>query len=198
MTVTPAEVDYNLPTNVDTTSPLIDPSHSELHNNVNRAASDLNARVSHLELILAGLTAPEGTIQQARLVAHQWIVRGELTPEQTHMVLIPPLWNITGRASTFNAAKATVLVPADADILVNMVIGAELSGPEHDHDSGTQTNILKTPLVIPAGEYYSQTIGPSDFVGDHPTETYIAAFVDSIGSSAARGADLTIQLNRSL
>jgi hypothetical protein len=198
MTVTPAEVSYSLPTDVDTSSPLVNPSHSQLHNDVNRAALDLSNRLNHVEQILAGLTAPDGTIQQARLVAHQWFVRGPLSVEMTHTILIPLIWNITGRPSTFNAVKATVLTPADADITVNLVIGSQLSGPHHDHDGDTQTEILKQKLVIPAGEHYSATIGPDDFVGDHPIETYIAAFIDTVGSPDAPGADLSIQLNRSL
>jgi hypothetical protein len=197
MTVTPAPFDYDLPTNVDTNSPLVNPSHSELHNDVNRAALDLNNRLNAVELMLAGLTAETGPIQQARLVAHEWIVRGPLAAAQTQMILIPPIWNITGRPVTFEGAKATVLTAADADIVVDMVIGATLTGPAHD-TGGSQTSILKVPLKIAAGAYYSATIGQADFVGNQPVNTYVAAFVSSIGSTDAPGADLTIQLNRSL
>lgn len=195
MTVTPQEVDYNLPTNVDTTSPLVDPSHSELHNNANRATSDLNARVSQLELILAGLTAPQGSIEQARLVANSWTVTGNLVAD--NKLLIPILWNVTERAVSFQAAKATVMSPADADIELDIVVGAALNGPTYD--SSTQTSVLKTgKLVIPAGQRNSDTLGISDFKGDHPINTYVAAYVAKVGTGAAPGADLTLQLNRNL
>jgi hypothetical protein len=195
MTVTPQEVDYNLPTNVDTTSPLVNPSHSELHNEVNRATSDLNNRVSQLELVLAGLTAPQGSIEQARLVANSWTVAGNLVAD--NKLLIPILWNVTERAVSFQAAKATVITPADADIELNIVVGAVLNGPTYD--SSTQTSILKTgKLVITAGQRNSSTLGIPDFKGDHPVNTYVAAYVAKVGSGAAPGADLTIQLNRNL
>jgi hypothetical protein len=180
---------------VDTTSPLVDPSHSDLHNQVNRAVSDLNARLNQLELILAGLTAPEGSIEQARLVANTWSALGPLAAN--NKILMPLVWNVTERTVTFQAAKATVMSPADADIEVDIVVSAVLSGP--NYQSGTQNSILKAgKLVIPAGQYVSASLGPSDFVGDHPVNTYVAAYIEKVGSSAAPGADLTIQLNRNL
>jgi hypothetical protein len=198
MTVNPTAGLYELPTDVNTTSPLVDPSHSDLHNQTNNAVLDLNVRTSNLELLLSGLTAPDGSIEQARLVAHQWAVKGPLTGITLDAVLIPLIWNITGRVVTFSAAKASVLTPADADIVIDMVIGAEISGPMHDTTGGTQTSILQTPLVIPAGAYYSATLDKSGFVGDHPIGSYIAAFVEGIGTAGAPGADLSIQLNRNL
>jgi len=198
MTVTPSEVDYALPTNVDTTSPLVDPSHSELHNSTNRAVVDLNNRVNHIELILAGLTAPEGSIEQARLVANTWQVLGTLTSlASAHTILMPLVWNITERVVTFKGAKASVLTPADADIEVDLVVGTTLTGPAYS--SGNQGSILATgKLVIPAGERTSATLGESDFVGQHPINAYVAAYVITAGSTNEPGSDLSIQLNRNL
>jgi hypothetical protein len=195
MTVTPGEFAYDLPTNVDTTSPLMDPSHSELHNDVNRAALDLHNRLIQLELILAGLTAPQGSIEQARLVANTWYAPGNLVAD--NKLLMPLIWNLTERSSAFMGAKASLLTAADADIEVDLVVGATLSGPTYN--SGTQTSILKTgKLVIPAGWNVSVTLGPDDFIADHPVNTYVVALVEKVGSVAAPGADLTIQLNRNL
>jgi len=198
MTVTPSEVDYGLPTNVDTTSPLVNPSHSELHNNTNRATLDLHSRVSQLELVLAGLTAPEGSIEQARLVANTWSVIGNLNNlASSHTILMPLVWNITQRVVTFKGAKVSVLTPADADIEVDIVVGATLVGPTYD--SGSQGSILAAgELVIPAGQHTSVTLTESDFAGQHPVNTYVTAYVRQAGSSNAPGNDLTIQLNRNL
>jgi hypothetical protein len=200
VTVTPQPPVYDLPVDIDSISPLTNPSHSQLHNTTNRAVLDLNQRVIMTEDIIRGLTAPSGSIQQARLAAHEWAVPGPLQENQTHRILIPLIWNLTGRNVEFQAAKITVLTPADEDIKVDIVVGSELTGPEHDHDDGTQTSIFKsgTELVIPAGQYFSPTLVASDFEGVHPTNTYVAAFVEEIGTDAAPGADLTIQLNRNL
>jgi len=198
MTVTPSEVDYALPTNVDTTSPLVNPSHSELHNTTNRAVLDLHNRVTQLELVLAGLTAPQGSIEQARLVANTWTIIGSLASlASAKTILMPLIWNITERVVTFKGAKATVLVPADADIEVNLVVGSTLSSPAYD--TGTQASILAAgKLVIPAGERSSMTLNESEFTGQHPVNAYVAAYVQTAGSTSAPGSDLTIQLNRNL
>src|SRR3954469_1428650 len=196
MTVTPqAAADYDLPTNVDTTSPLVDPSHSELHNTTNRAVLDLNNRVGTLEQVLAGLTMPSGSIEQARLAAHQWVGRGLLSADQT--ILMPLIWNMTGRSVTFQAAKATVLTPANADIEVDIVIGSVLTGPTYD--VSTQSSILQAgKMVITPGEYFSASLGQSDFGTEQAVGTYIAAYIEKTGSVGSPGADLTLQLNRNL
>jgi hypothetical protein len=195
MTVTPAGVEYSLPTNIDNTAPLANPSHSELHNDVNRAVLDLNARMSQVELTLAGLTAPDGSIEQARLVANTWYLTGAMSVTQT--ILMPLIWNVTERAATFKSAKAALLTPADTDVEVDLVVAAMLTGPTYDET--TQTSILKAgKLVIPAGQNVSATLGESDFVANHPMNTYVAAYVEKVGSTDAPGADLTIQLNRNL
>jgi hypothetical protein len=195
MTVTPAGVEYSLPTNIDNTALLTNPSHSELHNDVNRAVLDLTARMSQVELTLAGLTAADGSIEQARLVANTWYLTGALNVTQT--ILMPLVWNVTERAATFKSAKASLLTPADADVEVDLVVAGTLSGPTYDET--TQTSILAAgKLVIPAGQNVSATLGESDFVANHPMNTYVAAYVEKVGSTDAPGADLTIQLNRNL
>jgi hypothetical protein len=187
VTVTP------LPTNVDTTSPLTDPSHSTLHNDANRGVNDLADRMVHLEQVIAGLTAPQGTIEQARLNASEWVVRGDVVADGA--LLLPMVWNMTGRSVTFQAAKATLLTPAEDDVEVDIVVGSELAGPEFDDT--TQTSVLKAPLVVRAGEAFSVSLGPDDFDGQHPVNSYVAAYVKTVGAGAP-GVDLVIQLNRNL
>lgn len=198
MTVTPQEVDYALPTNVDTTAPLTNPSHSDLHNGTNRAVLDLNGRVSNLERLLSDLTAPNGSVDQARLAAHEWVVRGPISADGS--ILMPLIWNMTGRSVTFQAAIATVLNPSDADIEVDIVIGSVLSGPVFDPD--TQTSILKAgKLVVPANQHLSVDLGVDDFGTEQAVGTYITAYVESVGAGgtgSVPGEDLTIQLNRNL
>jgi hypothetical protein len=191
------DVDYPLarPTG---SNPLTNPSHSELHSSTSTAIESIDNRLEILETIVKAITAPDGNIAQARLAAHEWAVHGQLDPVQNNMLLIPLIWNITGRTVKFDGAKATLLTEADANVVIDIVIGAELSGPEHDESGGTQTTILTSQLVIPAGELVSQTLGPGDFSTDHSINTYVGAFVESIGSASAPGGDLTIQLNRLL
>ena len=187
---------YGLPTNIDTISPLTNPSHSTLHNDANYAINDLADRVAHLEQIIAGLTAPQGSIEQARLAAHEWVARGDLDSSVVGVLLIPMIWNMTGRTVTFQAAKATILTPAENDVDIDIVVGSQLNGP--DFDSGTQTSVLKAgKLTVPAGEAFSVSLGPSDFTGQQPVNSYIAAYVQAVGGGAP-GVDLVVQLNRNL
>jgi hypothetical protein len=181
--------------NPSTTSPLTNPSHAQLHTDTNTAVVGLGMRLDALE---GAVPRTAQDIEHARLAAHQWTLRGDLVPD--HKMLLPIIWNITGRTVTFEAAKITVLTPADADVVVDIVVGTALDGPMHDHDSGLQTSILKTPLVIPAGAFFSPTVSKvnDDFVGVQLPETYLAAFCEGAGSPGAPGRDLTIQLNRLL
>lgn len=194
MTVTPTGASYALPTNVDTTSPLVNPSHSDLHNSTNAAVLDINNRLATLELFLAGLTAPNGTLEQSRMVAHQWVLRGNLVAD--NVLLLPMIWNLTGRVVQYRAAKVSLMGAADTDVEVDIVNGAALTGPSFD--PVTQTSILKTgKIVVPAGQHTSASLGASDFVGDQPIGSYVVAYVKRVGSSTP-GSDLVIQLNRYL
>lgn len=196
MTVTP----YDLPIDTGPTSSLTDPPHADLHNKTGLAVNDLGNRVATTETTLIALTAPNGPIDQARLAAHQWVVRGPLLVAETHKILIPLIWNITGRNVEFEGVKITVLTPADEEIKVDIVVGSTLTGPDHDHSGATQTSIFKTGKqpVIAAGQFFSLTVPPDDFQGNHPMNSYLAAFVEEVGSTTSPGRDLTIQINRSL
>jgi len=197
VTVTPYETGqvYDLPTNIDTITPLSNPSHSALHNATNLAVNDLADRVGHLEQIIAGLTAPSGSIEQARLAAHQWVLRGDLDDTVVDVLLLPMIWNLTGRTVTFEAAKATILTPAVDDTEIDIVVGSDLTGPTFD--TNTQTSVLKAPLVVPAGQAFSVSLSESDFAGQHPVNTYVTAYVKTVGTGAP-GVDLVVQLNRNL
>ena len=46
------------------------------------------------------------------------------------LLILPLIWNLTERAVTFQAAKATVMTPADADIEIDIVVGAALTGAD--------------------------------------------------------------------
>jgi hypothetical protein len=194
VTVTP----YDLPTNIDTISPLTNPSHSDLHNLANGATLDLDRRVANVESVVRGLTAPSGTIEQARLAAHTVMVRGPVGQELNGTLLVPVLWNMTGRPVTYQAAKATLLIAADADFEVDIVNGLDVEGNTFDAD--LHTSILKEGkrLVIPAGEFTSEELHVDDFDGSQAQHTYLAVVVKSMGSVDAPGGSLTVQLNRNL
>jgi len=186
---------YGLPTNIDTISPLTTPPHSALHNDVNRSVNDLADRVGHLEQIIAGLTAPSGSIEQARLNATEWVLHGDVDGSVVNVLLLPVMWNLTSRSVTFQAAKATILTPPENDVTIDIVVGSALAGP--DFDANNQTSVLEAPLVVPAGEAFSVSLSEDDFTGQHPVDTYVAAYVAAVGGGAP-GVDLVVQLNRNL
>jgi hypothetical protein len=170
----------------DPNSPLADPSHAGLHQAENTAINLLSQRIGVFEN-----AAPElaSDLQQARLAAHEWPVRGTLMVD--NRLLMPVIWNLTGHAVQFDAAKLSVFIP-----------GGTLSSGDYDIGN-TQSSILGAgKLVIPAGEYSSVTVtadgAGGGFVGNMPIDTYVAAVLTQVGSLSAPGADLTIQLNRLL
>jgi hypothetical protein len=187
---------YVLP-DPDPNSQLVEPSHAQLHTAVNHSVNDIAARVTSLETTVTQVTAPDGGIEQARMAVHTWTIPGVLITEQTNTLLIPLLWNLNERASTFSAAKASVMLPpVGADIKIDIVVSSLLEGNAYDL-AQAQTSILKQPLVIPAESNTSITLTAADFVGQHSRDNWLGAAVTQIGSDSP-GYDLTIQLNRLL
>jgi hypothetical protein len=187
---------YGLP-DPDPNSQLVEPSHAELHTATNHAIQDMTLRLVALETALAQVTAPDGGIEQARLVSNTWVLPGVLITEQTNRILSPVLWNLAGRDAEFSSAKASVMLPpVGGDIEIDIVISTLLDGDAYDLSYG-QTSVLTHKLVIPEGANTSSTFLPSDFVGHHSKDNWIGAAVTRIGSETG-GYDLTIQLNRLL
>jgi hypothetical protein len=184
---------YNLPS-PDANDPLTDPPHATLHSSVNNAVNDLDRRVATIED-----AAPDAAenVRQARLAAHTWMVRGALTQGLQDTLLVPVLWNLTGRTVEYAAAKVTVELAADADLIVDIVTGADLSGNAYSPD--LHTSILKGgPMTVPAGEYVSPSVAADGFVSTMAQETYIAAVITAMGSSDAPGGSITVQIDRLL
>lgn len=189
-----------LPTTVSPTAPLNDPSHAALHNQTNTVLMGVDTRVGVLETTMEGLTEPGGAIDQARLVANTWTVSGTL-PSITGTVrklIIPLLWNISGRNVEFEGAKLTMLTTADRAVIVNIVTGTSLTGAVYDPLTHTTILAAGKQLSIPVGARVSAKLTADDFAGVHGVDSYLAAYVEQIGTSSAPGGDLTIQLNRSL
>jgi hypothetical protein len=192
--VSPDPADYEI-TDPSSTSLLNVPSHAGLHAQANDAVQLLNGRVTVIEQNVNNLW-PQ--VQQARLVATTWLVPGTLSAANNNKLLLPLIWNMTGRAVDFSAAKITIFTPpTGAPITVDILTGTTLSGGMVDVVA--TDSILTTPLSIPVGEFYSAeiTAAGSGFVGQHGVGTYVVAAVTGVGSGTA-GADLTIQLNRLL
>ena len=198
------DVDYAL-VDPSPTSLLTEPSHSTLHSDVNYAVRSLDDRLARVEqnlLYLVGDAQTKGQMEQARRAAHEWVVRGPLVKDDK--LLLPIIWNLTGRAVKYEAAKATVYgTSGSSSILIDIVSGTDLVSDSYD--PGTQSSIFKAGgLYIPAGQTTSATVlstdtGPSEgFVGDMPINSYLAAVIRQVGSGAQPGRDLTIQLNRLL
>ena len=125
------------------------------------------------------------------------MVRGQLTQGLTNTLLVPVLWNLTGRSVEYVAAKATNEMAADDDLIIDIVSGATLQGNTYNPD--LHASVFKNgPMVIPAGEYFSPTVEANGFVADMPQETYIAAVITQMGSSDAPGGSITVQINRLL
>jgi hypothetical protein len=195
------DVDYRLD-DPSPTAPLsgstTDPAHASLHSDVNYAVRSMDDRLSRVEENLSYLMMPNGGVEQARRAAHEWVVRGPLVKDD--QLLLPIIWNMTGRALTYEAAKATVYTPSGgSDILVDIVTGTDLIGSSYD--PGTQSSILAGGgLRIPVGQLTSATVlsSANGFVGSMTNNSYLAAVITQVGSAGSPGADLTIQINRLL
>jgi len=192
---------YNLP-DPDPNSQLVEPSHAQLHTATNHAINDITSRVVAVETAIAATTAPDGAIEQARLVANTWTVPGNLGEEHKNIILSPVLWNLGTRDATFDSAKASVMYPpVGGEIQIDIVRSAALVSNEYGTGQA-QTSILVQKLVIPDGANFSTTTyGPDKFVGVHTRDTWVSAVITSIGGTGAQqgtGYDLTIQLNRLL
>jgi hypothetical protein len=199
------DVDYAL-VDPSPTAPLSgtadDPAHASLHSDVNYAIRSLDDRLMRVEQNVTQLVKPKGSVEQARRAAHEWTVRGPLVKDDK--LLLPILWNMTGQAVTYEAAKATVYTPAaSSNILIDIVNGTDLINDSYDPN--TQTSIFKAGgLYIEAGQTTSVTVLSTDvgasagFVADMPNGSYLAAVIRQVGSVAQPGANLTIQLNRLL
>lgn len=184
-------------TDPDTGSPLHNPSHAQLHTKINTAVENLNTRVAVTEASVNSIW-PE--VNQARMVAHAWLVPGTLDEANNGKLLMPPLWNLTGRSVLFYAATASVFTaPLGRSIEVELWTGSEITGELLDADSASM--ILKTPLVIPAGQFTSNTATmiSSGFADQahQAVNDWVAAVVTQVGTTNP-GADLTVQLNRLL
>ena len=202
------DVDYALK-DPSPTAPLsgstTDPAHAGLHTDTNYAIHSLNDRLGNVEenvLYLVGDSQTKGQMEQARRAAHEWVLRGPLVKDDK--LLLPILWNLTGRAVSYEAAKATVYgASGSSSILIDIVSGTDLVSDSYD--PGTQTSIFKAGgLYILAGQTTSATVKSTDtgsgegFVGDMQDGSYLAAVIRQVGSGAQPGRDLTIQLNRLL
>jgi len=173
-------------TDPDPTDPLVAPSHATLHTAVNAEIRSLTGRI---DALAAKGPQTELDIRQARMAAHEWVVRGPVSG--SGVTMLPVLWNITGRVVEFTGAKLTVLSPATGgDIVVDIKMGTTLGA------GADQTSILNTPLMIPAGQYFSATLNEDAFPGVHAMNSYLVASYTS--SASTPGADLTVQLNRLL
>ena len=184
---------YNLPM-PDSLDPQTDPPHATLHQQVNGAVNDLDSRVGTIEDQIP--TSAEN-VSQARLATHTVMVRGLLTQGLTNTLLVPVVWNLTGRTVEYVAAKATNEVAADADLIIDIVSGAELQGNTYNPD--LHASVFKDgPMVIPAGEFISPTKDASSFITTMPQETYLAAVITQMGSSDSPGGSITVQIDRLL
>lgn len=180
-----------------TTDPLNAPSHSGLHSRVHTAVENLNIRVGVTEDSINDIW-PQ--IDQARLAAHQWVVRGPLVEADNNKLLMPIIWNMTGRTVLFSAARATVYTPPQGrDLQVNIYTGHDLDGAILN--TALASSILDAPLTIPAGQYTSPiaTLAGGGFADNafQAVNNYVVAVVTQVGTTVA-GGDLTIQLNRLL
>jgi hypothetical protein len=176
-------------------SKLNTPSHADLHTKLNTASENLHARLTTVEQNVNNLW-PQ--VDQARLAAHMWDVPGVLDEANNNKLIMPIIWNMTGRTVLFSAAKVTVFTPpVGRAITVDIFTGHNLDGPILN--TGLATSILKTPLTVPVGAYYSSSIGTNGFKDNafHAVDNYVVAVVTQVGSTTP-GADLTIQLNRLL
>ncbi len=175
------------------TDPLTSPSHATEHSNLTLAATDLDTRLKQVEQDGLGY---ETDIEQARLVANTWMVRGALSSGNVNQLIIPLLYNLTDRPSRFQAAAASVLTaPTGAAILVDIVVCASAPTSALYDLSGPQDTILTSKLSIAAGATSSAVT--QTFVGDHAIGRWVAAVITQVGSGTP-GSDLTIQLNRLL
>ena len=176
-------------------SRLNTPSHSDLHTRINTATENLHARVTNVEQSVNSIW-PE--VDRARLAAHMWDVPGTLDEANNNKLIMPIIWNMTGRTVLFSAAKLTVFTPPQgSSITMDIFNGHDLDGSLLN--TGLATSILKSPLTIPSGAYVSNSIGASGFKDNafHAVDNYVVAVVAQVGSTTP-GADLTIQLNRLL
>lgn len=195
--IPPADPAFYVFTDPATGSPLNDPSHSGLHSRINTAVENLNSRVSVVEGHVNDLW-PE--VQQARLAAHEWPVRGALNGADNNKLLMPILWNMTGRVVQFQAAKLTVFTPPVGQaIIVDIVTGTTIAGGVLN--TGTMASILDAPMTIIPGEFTSGTVtqagGGFAGTGVHAVNDFVVAVILQVGTTDP-GADLTIQLNRLL
>jgi len=190
---------YDLPTTVSPTSPLTDPAHSTLHNDTGAAINSLHLRVSDTEEYLDELIEPDGPIDQARLVAHTFLFKGAVTTAamSTKPLILPIVWNVTGRTVVFWAAKATVFSPANADLDIDVVVGSSVTGP--NFDAGAHTSVLTAgKLTIPSGQYFSTTTVEAGFNASQPVESYMAVYVKDVHGATTAAVDLCVQVNRKL
>jgi hypothetical protein len=175
------------------TDPLTSPSHATEHTNLTLAATDLDTRLAQVEQNGLGY---ETDIEQARLVANTWMVRGALTTGNVNQLIIPLIYNLTDRPVRFEAAMASVLTaPVGAAILVDIVVCSTAPTSALYDLTGPQDTILTSKLSIAAGSTTSAVA--RTFVGDHAINRWVAAVVTQVGSGTA-GSDLTVQLNRLL
>jgi hypothetical protein len=184
---------YNLPM-PDSNDPLTDPPHASLHQQANAAVNDLDSRVGAIE---DQVPVTAENISQARLATHTVMVRGLLTQGLTNTLLVPVVWNLTGRTVSYVAAKATNEVAADADLVIDIVSGTELQGNTYNPDLHASV-FNDGPMVIPAGEFASPTKTASSFVANMPQETYLTAVITQMGSSDSPGGSITVQIDRLL
>lgn len=192
MGVAPA-AGYNLPT-PSADDPLTDPPHSTLHSSTNSAVNDLDRRVGNIEDAAPDISVD---ITQARLASHTVMVRGALGQSLRSTLLVPVIWNLTGRMVTYQAAKATLTTAADADVVIDIVNGSTLDGPSYDE--GLQTSVLADgPLVIRAGQFFSDSVDVDGFVTVQSVGTYVAVVIKELGSVDAPGGSLTVQFDRLL
>lgn len=196
MTVTVPE-SYNLLPVGGGTKPLTDPAtlgHANLHDRVSASIENLRAAVA--ALVEAGPQVA-ADIDQARLSALVWTVPGNLVAAPG-VLLLPVLWNLTGRAVEFEAARISCFTPpAGSDVLVDLVVSGEISSGTHtmNLDPSLMTKITAAPLRIVAGTNFSDAA--TAFATNQPRNSYVGAVVRAVGSSQP-GANLTIQLNRKL
>ena len=92
----------------------------------------------------------------------------------TKPLILPIVWNVTGRTVVFWAAKATVFSPANADLDIDVVVGSSVTGP--NFDAGAHTSVLTAgKLTIPSGQYFSTTTVEAGFNASQPVESYMMA-----------------------
>jgi hypothetical protein len=175
------------------------PSHSELHTELSEAVRLLHLRMDTVEQEHINLLWPQ--VEQSRKSANTWVIPGQLSAEVVGPLLLPPLWNLTGRSVLFDAVRATAYTePLGQDIIIDILTGPEITGPlkvSSMHSIFKPTQRLTIPVGGNVSPIMSQLTNGFADGAHHAIGEVVVVQILQIGTDAP-GADLTIQLLRDL